>query len=90
MRSSARWRGTGRARSLRLAIQSGRIATKPHIAMLNEAAPRSGFFERDQYESVLQHIPAELRPVITFSYITGWRIADEVLTLEWRQMRNFF
>jgi len=69
-----------------LAIQSGRIAMKPHIAMLAEAAPRSGFFEREQYESVLRHLPAELQRVITFAYITGWRIADEVLPLEWRQV----
>ena len=47
-------------RMFSLAIQSGRIATKPHIEMLNEAAPRAGFFEREQYESVLRHLPAEL------------------------------
>jgi integrase len=69
-----------------LAIDSGRIASKPKFKMLVEAPPRSGFFERDQYESVLAHLPAEIRPVITFAYITGWRIADEVLPLEWRQV----
>ena len=73
-------------RMFSLAIQSGRIATKPHIEMLNEAAPRAGFFEREQYESVLRHLPAELRPVVSFTYITGWRMADEVLPLEWRQV----
>ncbi len=73
-------------RMFSLAIQSGRIATKPHIEMLNEAAPRAGFFEREQYESVLRHLPAELQPVVSFTYITGWRMADEVLPLEWRQV----
>lgn len=73
-------------RMFSLAIQSGRIATRPHIEMLNEAAPRAGFFEREQYESVLHHLPAELRPVVSFCYITGWRMADEVLKLEWRQV----
>ena len=73
-------------RMFSLAIQSGRIATKPHIEMLNEAPPRAGFFEREQYESVLRHLPAELQPVVSFTYITGWRMADEVLTLEWRQV----
>jgi integrase len=73
-------------RMFSLAIQSGRIATKPHIEMLREAAPRAGFFEREQYEGVLRHLPAELQPVVSFTYITGWRMADEVLPLEWRQV----
>jgi hypothetical protein len=33
---------------------------------------------------VLAHVPAEIQQVITFAYITGWRIASEVLPLEWR------
>ncbi|MEQ1760406.1 MAG: tyrosine-type recombinase/integrase [Vicinamibacterales bacterium] len=37
------------------------------------------------YESVLAHLPAEIQPVITFAFITGWRIASEV-PLEWRQV----
>ena len=35
---------------------------------------------------MIKHLPAELRPVIQFAYITGWRIASEVLPLEWRQI----
>lgn len=73
-------------RMFSLAIQSGRIATRPHIEMLNEAPPRSGFFEPEQYASVLRHLPAELRPVVSFCYITGWRMADEVLPLKWHQV----
>jgi integrase len=69
-----------------LAMDSGRLAAKPKFKMLAEAPPRAGFFEREQYESVLAHLPPDLRPVITFAYITGWRIADEVLPLQWRQV----
>jgi len=69
-----------------LAIESGRIAGKPTIKMLKEPPARAGFFEREQYESVLSHLPEEIQPVITFAYVTGWRIADEVLPLEWRQI----
>lgn len=29
-------------------------------------------------------MPEAIRPVITLAYITGWRIASEVLPLEWR------
>jgi hypothetical protein len=43
--------------------------------MLAEAPARARFFEREQYERVLAHLSAEIRPVIQFAYITGWRIA---------------
>jgi integrase len=69
-----------------LAIESGRIATKPTIRMLREAPARAGFFEPEQYTSVLAKLPEELRPIITFAYITGWRIPSEVLPLQWRQV----
>jgi integrase len=73
-------------RMFSLAMRSGRIATRPHIAMLEESAPRSGFFEVEQLKSVLAHLPADVRPVIEFAHITGWRIASEVLPLKWRQV----
>jgi len=31
-------------------------------------------------------LPASLRPIVEFAYITGWRIVSEVLPLEWRQV----
>jgi integrase len=73
-------------RCFSLAIDSGLLAMRPKITMLRESAARSGFFEREPYASVLAHLPTEIRPVITFAYITGWRIASEVLPLEWRQV----
>ncbi len=69
-----------------LAIESGQIATKPKITMLKEAPARAGFFEPAQLTSVLAHLPAEIQPVIRFAAITGWRIAAEILPLEWRQV----
>jgi integrase len=36
--------------------------------------------------SVLRHLSVEIQPVIEFAYLTGWRIASEVLPLEWRQV----
>jgi integrase len=73
-------------RAFNLAIGAGLLAMKPKITLLREAPARAGFFEREQYDSVLAHLPAEIQPVITFAYITGWRIASEVLPLEWRQV----
>jgi integrase len=73
-------------RAFSLALQSGKLLAKPHIPMLRENNARTGFFEADQLASVLAHLPAPIQPVIRFAAITGWRIADEVLPLEWRQV----
>ena len=73
-------------RIFNLAIEGGRIASAPKIRMLAEAPPRSGFFEPEQYEAVLRRLPLDLRPVIGFAYVTGWRVNSEILPLEWRQV----
>ena len=73
-------------RAFNLAIQGGTLLTKPHIPMLRESNPRSGFFERDQFHAVLPHLPDAVRGVVEFAYITGWRVPSEVLTLRWRQV----
>ena len=54
--------------------------------MLKERNVRTGFFEREQIERVLDHLPAAVRPVVRFAYITGWRIPSEVLPLQWRHI----
>ena len=69
-----------------LAIADGLILHRPHIPMLQEDNTRTGFFERDQFESVRAHLPEALRPVVTFAYVTGWRLASEVLPLQWRHV----
>jgi integrase len=73
-------------RMFSLAIQSGRLVHKPHFPMLRENNVRAGFFEREQYLSMLAHLPEDMRPGVTFGYVTGWRINSEVLPLQWRQV----
>ena len=53
---------------------------------LEEAPPRSGFFNEDMFQTVLAKLPPELRPVMTFAFWTGWRIRKEILSLEWKQV----
>lgn len=55
----------------------------PSITLNNT---RTGFFERQDFEAVLTHLPAYLRPVMRFSYLTGWRTISEVLPLQWKQV----
>jgi hypothetical protein len=69
-----------------LATRAVKLMTRPHIALLQENNARQGFFEPEQYASVLRHLPDDLRPVVTFAYITGWRAKSEVLTREWRHV----
>lgn len=73
-------------RMFSLAMQAGKLLHKPHIPLLREDNTRTGFFELDQFRSVLAHLPEEIQPIVSFAYITGWRIASEILPLQWRQV----
>ena len=70
-------------RGYSLAIKDRQITSRPYIQMLAEAPPRVGFFEPAQHAAVLQHLPPDLRPVIIFAYICGWRIDSKILPLQW-------
>lgn len=67
-------------RAFRLAEKAGKVLKRPEVSMLREDNRRKGFFEAVQYRAVVEHLPGELKPVIQIAYITGWRIASEILT----------
>jgi integrase len=69
-----------------LAIKHGKLFAMPHIELLAEAPPRSGFVDRAQLEAICQHLTPPIAAVAWFAFITGWRIDSEVLPLEWRQV----
>jgi integrase len=70
-----------------LCVQQQQLLFKPHIPHLRERNARAGFFERAAFFAVLRHMTDDaLRDVLTFAYITGWRIDSEVLTREWRHV----
>jgi integrase len=73
-------------RMFTLATQDGKLLHRPHIPMLAENNVRKGFFEAEHLAVVLAQLPQEVRPVIQFAAITGWRINSEVLPLEWRNV----
>jgi integrase len=70
----------------RLAVEAGKLMTRPAIRLLPENNARRSFFEPEQYRAVLQHLPEDLRPVVQFAYVTGWRVKSEVLSREWRHV----
>ena len=61
---------------------------RPTITMLAEKNTRKGFFEREQFQAVLKHLPEPWRPVMTFAYYTGWRTRSEILLLTWGAGRH--
>lgn len=74
-------------RELAIVRRAFRLAKLPHpVTMLKEAPARSGFFGPDQFAAVCGHLSPALADVVTFAYITGWRVRSEVLPLEWRQV----
>lgn len=74
------------SRMLRLAYENGKLLRLPVIRKPKDGAPREGFFERDQYEAVLRHLPPDLRVAAAIAYTYGWRTQSEILTLERRQL----
>ncbi len=73
-------------RCFSLALKHGKIFARPDIPMLRESAPRAGFFDRGQVQEVCAHLPAPLRPLVEFCFITGWRMASEAQPLQWHQV----
>ena len=71
---------------LRLGLERGKLARLPVIRGLKEAAPRSGFFETEQYAAVRRHLAADLQTACDIAYTFGWRMQSEVLTLERRHV----
>jgi integrase len=69
-----------------LAMQAGKLTVRPYIPLLKESNIRKGFFEPEQFQSVKNHLPAHLRGIVAFAFITGWRTPSEILPLEWRQV----
>jgi integrase len=75
------------SKALRVAQQNKKLAgLPPRIEKLQEDNVRQGFFEREQFEAVRKNLPDYAQPVVTFMYVTGWRIRSEALPLQWRQV----
>jgi integrase len=68
-------------KGLRLAHEMGHLASVPRIRTLKPAAPRSGFFEPEQFERVCQQLPVDLQVAVRIAYSYGWRVSSEVLPL---------
>jgi integrase len=73
-------------RMFHLAKEDGKIRDLPHFPMVDEAAPRKGFFERDEYETLFAALPDYLRLPFSIGYFSGMR-EGEILGLKWDQVK---
>lgn len=73
-------------RAFTLGLEAGKVTQKPKIRRLREDNVRTGFFEQEQFAAVRAHLAAPLQPLVTFAYLTGWRVPSEVQPLQWRQV----
>ena len=72
-------------RMFTLALRAGKVSHRPYLPTLEVRNTRSGFFEEDQLQAVLAQLPSDLRVLIEFVHLTGWRIG-EVRGLTWRNV----
>jgi|SRR5579862_1460570 len=70
-------------RAFSLAIATGTLASRPHIALLREDNVRRGFFALDEFEAVRRRLPADLGDFVSFLHTTGWRWRSEAARLRW-------
>jgi len=57
----------------------------PYLPSFKENNVRKKFFKHEDYLMLLDALPSEFQPVVTFAYKTGWR-KGEILGLTWSQV----
>jgi len=67
-------------RMLRLA--SPRLPRVPLVDLPRVDNARQGFFEEEDLQAVLPHLPPHARNLVEFLYLTGWR-SSEAFRLQW-------
>lgn len=66
-----------------LAIQRRKLRSAPQIRRISEKGnERRGFFEKAQFDSVLEHLPDYLKGFARLGYLSGWR-KGEIASLTW-------
>ena len=72
-------------RMFTLAIEAGRLSTRPHIPMLEEHNARQGFVDHGSFLALHEALPDHLKDPVAFLYFSGWRVS-EMRSLEWRDV----
>jgi integrase len=69
--------------AFKVAMRNKQMSTAPFIPRLSEIGnERQGFFETDDFEIVVPHLPHYLRDFCRFGFLTGWR-KGSIASLRW-------
>jgi integrase len=75
----------GLKRMFSLAVQAGKLSSRPYIPMLEENNARQGFLDHGGFLTLRENLPEYLKDPVTFLYLSGWRVG-EMKALEWRDV----
>ena len=65
-----------------LRLSAGRLPRVPLVDLPRVDNARQGFFEEEDVQAILPHLPDHARSLVEFLYLTGWR-SSEALRLSW-------
>ena len=68
-----------------LAVQAGKLSSKPYIPTLEENNARQGFLDHGSFLALKESLSEHLKDPVTFLYYSGWRVS-EMRALEWRDV----
>ncbi len=68
-----------------LAVQAGKLSSRPYIPSLEENNARQGFLDHGSFLALRDGLPEHLKDPVTFLYFSGWRVS-EMRALEWRDV----
>ena len=72
-------------RTFRLAARLGKVSHCPEFPSIGVRNTRSGFFEEVELHAVARELHPDLRSLVQFLALTGWRVG-EAKGLAWRQV----
>ena len=72
-------------RGLNLLHSDGLLSRVPNMPSIKVNNVRKGFLTEGDVRAVLRHLPENVKPVVEFAYLTGWR-KSEVLGLKWSEV----
>ena len=71
--------------AFRLGYENDLVQRLPKIKRLPEYGVRNEYFTREEIDSLLPHLPENLRDVVLFAFLSGWR-KGEILGLRWKNV----
>lgn len=72
-------------RAFTLARKAGQLTTVPPFPSITIDNTRQGFFDREAFEAIAQHLDEDIEPVARFAFFTAWRVG-EIRQLRWKDV----